>query len=623
MDTRFFSFVGERSSRGQAIAVSTFMIAVGVLAVAGLFGFELTRSTLAREQLKTACQAAAMAGASTMAGSDEKDTRVMQLNAMGNAMNVFKRNHCLGVSLANAQNTAADAPKCDPYDCYVKMEFTDPDQAGKPVPLGDPKGKVLKITSTYGLQPAFHQFLRLPTVALQAGASAGVPMMDIVMAFDVSGSIDDQTPVTFVKRYWDAGGKVMYSINPTPSGCKAGPLAQGKLYDILGPRPTGTGTNALYPQDLLAAGLSDNRWPQYFSEFPGFGPHSARGLRGKNADKGTKPGNAPGSSGNGGGDDDDDDDDDNSGPGSGPSLPPGPSGVGTSRTFTDLVVNIDGKDAFAGASEGGYDFPDLATLVEASRGNLENEKVFKASGASTSVTVQPRAGYQQKYIELARKHIHPLGDAQDAAKTFFTILNNDTNAHFGLVSFSTHAGNTGSGPNWFNIDEYYPQGGRSRFPTPLVELDPGNGVTKYDEIMQKIPTTTAYGGTNIGDSIHVAVQMLKSKARPGARKAIVLFTDGQPTSGGPLTQEPWANARAAAKEAKDAGIPIYAIGLAQNPEIIPGEKAILNDWDPNPGSGGVAAIAGNDGRFFLVTDQKYLRMTFQNLARQFVQIVRG
>lgn len=588
-----------RNNRGQAVAVSTFVIAIMLIAAAGLFGFELTRSTLAREQLKIACQAAAMAGAASMAGSDEADTKTMQMNAQSNAMQIFKRNFCLGMSLQNAQQGAGPStPKA--YDCYVNMQYVDPD-TNNPVSLGDPKGKVLRIAATYGLKPAFDQFLHLPTLPLVVTASAGVPAMDVVMCFDVSGSIDDQTPVTFVKRVWDGKKTINYEITSS-HGSPVGPLAQGKLYDVLGPQPTGTGTNATPPEDLVAAGLPDNRWPLYFSEYSGFGANAAPGLRGK-ANKGKKPGNAPV-----------DPLDDGSGVG---------ASTGSNYTFTDLVVNIDGKDVFGGISVDGYDFPDVGTLVEAARGNLEDKNVFKKSGAANGLKVSPQSGYQAKYFEYAKKNIHPLTDAQQAAITFFTILNNDTNAHFGLVSFSSQAGTTGPGPSAPMIDEFYPQGGTGTFPIPLVSLNPAIGATNYDQMISTIPTTTAYGGTNIGDSIHTAVAMLKSSARKGARKAIVLFTDGQPTAGGPLSGDPWSNARLAAQEAHDAGIPIYTIGLAQNKEIVPGEVSILNDSNKDPASGGVAGIAGGDGKFFLVTNQKYLRVTFENLARQFVQILRG
>ncbi|MGK3850853.1 hypothetical protein ABI057_15820, partial [Enterococcus faecium] len=69
-------------------------------------------------------------------------------------------------------------------------------------------------------------------------------------------------------------------------------------------------------------------------------------------------------------------------------------------------------------------------------------------------------------------------------------------------------------------------------------------------------------------------------------------------------------------------IPIYTIGLAQVPAIIPGETAILNDTNSNQTNGGIAAIAGNGGKFWLVTSNANLRLTFENLARQLVQLVK-
>ncbi|HEY9869269.1 MAG TPA: hypothetical protein V6D08_08895, partial [Candidatus Obscuribacterales bacterium] len=90
----------------------------------------------------------------------------------------------------------------------------------------------------------------------------------------------------------------------------------------------------------------------------------------------------------------------------------------------------------------------------------------------------------------------------------------------------------------------------------------------------------------------------------------------------PLDSDPWRNARKAAVECKKAGIPLYTIGLAQNPEIVPDEVAILNDTNADPSSGGMAAIAGNGGKFFLVTDANDLRRTFEHIARQLVQLVR-
>ncbi len=79
---------------------------------------------------------------------------------------------------------------------------------------------------------------------------------------------------------------------------------------------------------------------------------------------------------------------------------------------------------------------------------------------------------------------------------------------------------------------------------------------------------------------------------------------------------------AAAVVAKGKGIPVYTIGLAQNPEIVPSETAILNDTNSNPSSGGIAAIAGNGGQFYIVTNVNNLRLTFENVARHLSQLVR-
>jgi hypothetical protein len=128
--------------------------------------------------------------------------------------------------------------------------------------------------------------------------------------------------------------------------------------------------------------------------------------------------------------------------------------------------------------------------------------------------------------------------------------------------------------------------------------------------------------SNIGAALHKAVQTLKSDSRKGSVRAIVLFTDGQPSDGGPLDNDPWMNARKAAQEAREEGIAIYTIGLAQNPAIMPGEIDILNDTNKDPASGGVAAIAGNGGTFNLVTDSKKLRVAFEKIARRLVEIVR-
>lgn len=579
-------------NRGQAIIALVFAIAIFLILPVGLLGFEISRSHLARLQLSSATDAAALAAVASLAGQDDTDTMNAHNQAVRCAINMFRQNLVMGHVMSDAQQTSGDVSNPAAEKSYVMVEFIDP-TTQQVVQLGDPKGKCVRVTSTFGLEPAFGNFLGIGAVPIHAISTGGVPDLDIVVCFDVSGSIDDQTPITFVRRQWQgdaATGKIVYIVPPTRAGAPAGASASGPIYDIIGPPATGTRVNAVYPHYLSSSSQSGVRWPLSFSEQGG----SSQGLRGR-TDAGAPPGN----------------------------IPPNPSGTGNNFTYTDVVVNLDGNKVFGGHTEDGYGFPDLATLVEAARGNLENATVFQSSKANTSVPVQPRAGYQSAYRSLAKKKLQPINAAKDATIEFFQIMNTNTRCHFGFVAFSDNAGQTAGGTQFgYNVDQSYPQAGTGQFPLPNVPLNPSVNQTNFAEITERIPNLVATTSTNIGDAVHKAVQQLKSNGRPTANKAIVLFTDGEPTAGGPFSSDPWSNARQAAVEAHSEGIPIYAIGLAQNPEIIPSEISILNDTNPNPTTGGMVAIAGNNGKFFLVTDANNLRKTFEHIARCLVQLVK-
>lgn len=582
---------------GQAMIVLGAVISLLILFVVGIFSFEVNRLEVCRVQLRSATEAAALAAAATLASQDNTDPAAAHQQAIQTALDTFSRNSVAGISLGNTvlAGTNEDSPSANNSSIFI--EFLDPNNNNSVVQIGNPTGKIVRITGALGVVPSFGNFLGLSTVPLRATTSGGVPDLDVVLCFDVSGSIDDQTPVSCVRRQWTGDtttGRIQYIIPNNMPGCAAGPIANGRIYDLFGPQPTGTSVQALPPQNLTDVNRSDHRWRLRFSEAGGTTPNAV-GLRGK-SNSGSPPGNY------GGG-----------------------TSTGVASTITDLVVNIDGRNAFQGITTGdGYAFPDIATVVEAARGNLETPALFTASRANRGVPaiIQPRTGYQAKYLELARANQHPIRDAQEAAAEFFTIMNTNTVGHFGLICF-TDAG--GSSPTTtvggYNVDQNYSTAGTGRFPNPLIALSPTTGDTKYTQILAALPTTTATGGTNIGDVLNRAVDQLRLNSRIGSKKAIVLFTDGMPTVGGPLSNNEWTNARMAAQRARQYGIPIYAIGLAQNPEIIPFETSILNDTNSSPTNGGVSAIAGHGGKFFLVTDVADLRRTFENIARQLVQLV--
>ncbi len=582
-----------RNTSAQALITLGLLLAMLVIAPIGFLAFEAARMYIASEQLRSACDSAALAGAATLASSDSMDPNETHESAVQTALNTFRHNTILGIPMDAASLSGdGDAIPTIGQSCLY-IEFLDPKNNNQPVSQGDPKGKILRLTTTFNAPTALVAYLGLGPVPLRAISHGGVPDLDLVLCFDLSGSMDDQSVVTFVRRQWNTNqNKIDYIIPPTSGGPRSS--AQGKLYDLIGPPATGTRVNGLYPQYLSTSNQSGVRWPLNFSEKSG-ASGSARGLRGS-ANTGSPPGNCP----------------------------PLHSGTGNQYTYTDLVVNIDGKQSFGGITINGYSFPNVASLVEASRGNLENYSVFSTSKAETALPgLVPRAGYQAQYWAMCRSQLHPISDAQSAADDFLTVMNTNTNAHFGLVTFSDNAGRSASDTyTAYNVDSNYSQAGQSQFAIPQIFLDKAvDANPNLDSIATALPATVATTSTNIGDAVLQAVRQLQNNSRSGAKKAIILFTDGEPTVGTPLSSDPWTNARKAAVEAKKAGIPIYTIGLAQNQEIIPSEINLLNDTNPSTTSGGLAAIAGNGGRFFLVTDVSNLRATFENIARQLVQLV--
>jgi hypothetical protein len=576
--------------------------------VIGVFSFEATRANTARDELRSATESASLAAAAALAGSDNTDPALAHLNAINAAHEAFNQNSVVGFPLATAGTAANNAHVPSAESSSLFIEFLDPNNNNQPTAAPTYlNGTTVHVVGAYNLPPAF-QFIGF-TFPIRAESIGRTPPLDLIVCFDCSSSIDDQTKVTFVRRRWNSSlpgvrggtGQIVYEVVNAPANSAqlaVSPRAAGKIFDIVTPKPTGTGLNGGWPQSLSTAGQEDTPLT--------FNPQLRNG--GAGTDNNVPPGNYPGG---------------------GNSWGP--------TDFTDMVVNLDVKNDFAGITYDGYDFPDLATLVEAARGNLENSTVFANSKADTAVplSVAPRAGYMAAYQRGMRQFAEPIGSAKTAALRFFQIMKTNTNAHFGFVSFNENAHTTvGDTKNSANISGNYAAGGNSDFPEPGIRLSTTQ--SNFDEITNTatgiLHKCLANGQTNLGDSLQAGVDMLTSNAsRVEAKRAIILFTDGMRTTG--------PNPTAAANNAKNAnkGIAIYTIGLAQNQQIIQEEVDTLNDGgsgtvysysDPqtgNPGTctagrDGVSKIAGNGGRFFLVTNSANLNYVFENIARQLVQL---
>lgn len=589
-----------RTASGATMVLLVFMLAFCLVGVISLFGFEVTRNNSCRDELRSACEAAALSAAAAMASSSETSVDKTHDAAERAAVETFVRNSITGtllsdVYLSDSKNSsAATARKASPPAGWSNfyIEFLKPD--GTQSAWNAPDGRIVHIIAVFGEQPIFGKYIGIDKVNVVTESKAQVPQMDIIMCFDVSGSIDDQSKVTCVKRYW-SGGQIKYDIATTT----AGTTAEGSIYGIFLPVPAGISVNVEQPQNLSASATGTNQRKLTFDGTLRKGP-------GGN-DKGEPPGNYSGGA------------------------------AGGSDTFTDCVANVDGNDHFGtftytDPSTGQvFSFPNIATLVEASRGNLENNVVFASSKANTALggIVAPKAGYYNAYWALAHKAAQPIGSARDAAEEFFTIMNNNTDGQFGFIAFSSPPVATTPGNLWPNavdrVSGGYGAAGTFNPPYPGQSLSPGTCNTIISNV---IPKTLANGGTDIGDALQEAVNEMKANGRKGANQAIVMFTDGQPNTGPAWT--------AAANQANADGVAVYTIGLAQNAAIIPFECDNLNDQggkaisytDPltgsssayTPGADGIAGVAGHGGKFFLVTNRNDLGFVFENIARQLVQL---
>jgi hypothetical protein len=397
-----------------------------------------------------------------------------------------------------------------------------------------------------------------------------------------------------------------------------------------------------------------------------------------------------------------------------------PNYGGMAYTFdsTEPDTRIQGKT---------FNFPNMATIVEASRGNLDTLSNFQSSMPSpydaqkqgtvidftgSVLVLTPPAGetyYQLAYQRLAMLESQPFATAVDSAVNgFFYKLNGLADCRFGLVGFSTSqppgppytaAGNDGgisaTGPNLNTIGTYdiysyyvtyYPNygtvwqsytgsggnyspspgatagannvqpvagsAGEEGFRCPRTQLSATyqnmNEVCSMP-VSATVPWTDPDGSpagqmwssmatganglwngrpmadTYTAEALDTAIKMFNNGGtynlgnRPASRKAIVFFTDGEPT-GGISGTDGTKSTSTLAPAAKANGIAIFTIGLNMNgnAQLTADQQLFLGDNVP-PNGPGLAYIAGNGGNFFMCSDSKSVRQAFINVARRLSQ----
>lgn len=204
-----------RKSVGQGVLALSALVGLIIIPLIGIFSFEIARYQHGVNQLNANCDSAALAGAAMLVTSKfqrKQDRQKRFAEATKAAQNAFKStfsqtNSQLNDVLGSTLRTAVDVGKdgtltlgTQPGDCTYKIQTVDPSNLNVVEPTDD-KAKAIKVSAQFTARPAFSKFLGLGAlVPIVSRAVAGIPVLDVVVCFDVSGSMDDSSRVAFVNR---------------------------------------------------------------------------------------------------------------------------------------------------------------------------------------------------------------------------------------------------------------------------------------------------------------------------------------------------------------------------------------------------------------------------------------
>ncbi len=216
----------QRKIRDQKGAAVTWLVLCLMLFIlmSGLFAFDASRVQMAQRELTATCDAAALAGTAMLTSYDvsndtgppasTKPAGQKLLDAQNNsgayAYNMFLMGNVLGqfvrpqtqlVTNLSQLGTTVDG------ETKVCIGLVDPQNGYSsvaPVIPGNAAGTAIGVYAGYGYHPAFISFFGVGNVGIRAQSVGGLPQVDLLLVLDLSGSMDDLTPVTLVKRYWDA-----------------------------------------------------------------------------------------------------------------------------------------------------------------------------------------------------------------------------------------------------------------------------------------------------------------------------------------------------------------------------------------------------------------------------------
>lgn len=194
--------------------------------VIAMFCCELSRYFLARDELKANTEAAALCCETALVSSGNPLDTTNQTNAVNTAISLFQQNSILGQPMTNSGQTTNITSPSDlapgPGQAQICFQFLDP-ITRKPITTSTgttPSGALIDATTSYCYTPLLGQFLGMGQAqfTFQVSALSGVPRIDVVIAFDVSGYQDVFTPGAPVQRGAPPNSTTTGGGNPTTTG---------------------------------------------------------------------------------------------------------------------------------------------------------------------------------------------------------------------------------------------------------------------------------------------------------------------------------------------------------------------------------------------------------------------
>jgi len=246
--TQAFKTTQAIKTKGIVGSVLSLLLAFIVIIV-GLFSIELSRYMLARDQLKSDLEAAVLCSQTTLASTGTPTNSSSQITAISSGLSLFQQNAILGQPLSNASLVSLaqgqSTPQFDvqPGETQICFQFLDPLTL---LPTAQ-NGTVIQATGAYCYSPLCGKFIGLGSAqfTVQLAVNSGLPQLDVVFVYDVSGAENRQTPVTYAQRYWDTPYGIDYLL-PSPIGdpptqtITGGPQAPFCITNapLQGPNPT-------------------------------------------------------------------------------------------------------------------------------------------------------------------------------------------------------------------------------------------------------------------------------------------------------------------------------------------------------------------------------------------------